>query len=890
MEIKNNLDKRFLEIIESIHNKHLNKQLMLFDLFSFFEDERLERALHKNAAKYYNNSKIYPKNSKIEAVIIASLSVIAFKHYDGAYWSKVFDIYEELNDNITFDDEHHLQTFYRTIIKKTMDKTVIVSRYINYVLMQSIVPEYFLPDLLNILDLVYKFDFRGSLPDEDEELNGILHMIFQQISSKTNEKSDSFQSKISNKSYTLVATTRQVIEYVRYRQTLIKFTSVLIRGISNLYRNENITGFNQYIKHLLENWFASKEHTILPSHEHSELVWKTEFVFKDGLLYLQLKTVFLPVEVANNDITIQIYSQDKLVYLNEKPDIYIRENSAELSSLRILVDFNPFDITIKLTGTNLKDQKLNYNSLFFAFESGKFLGNSIKKQDTISVLYPLDSALEANALQTQLEKNYNYSVIDKENNECFQVDDETYCFVQVSNPYINGKRDDFIKVQYANKVLDLYNKKPSLVLPIYEEKVNIEISINNNLQETLNEYSNNGEKIIQLQNLKYGFNEVIIKVNGFVQSKKTFSFYFDDYSYATLKETLSIEFNSITLGNISIPINLIDEIVFEHFIDNLIQLKIVPTIPFYLYENEAPKIIGNYFWHEDFNYYGQLKIYGIDKKKLMFINEFDEPIADDVMVKMTSLGPVFDFDISILKIHTKTYSKLLFESDDNEETIMFLNRNYLYENDVLIDSKSKEIQVTINELYGRNRVDLKIQHQKHENIILKEKYLFQLKHSIHPYLLEILEHDQVVFSKEFYFLNDESIINQEFLITDVMYSHTRKKKTNDQISYIEIFKYGNPKMTFLKITRHHNDFYLGELYFETRYNKKIPFDRLNPVKIYLKSDLDDLNNMIVFIESKEGDYLQFDSNRDIIYNSINANPNESTEIEEYYLKIKVNHE
>jgi hypothetical protein len=83
--------EQFKEIINDIRDSYLKNELLLFSLFEVINVKEYENRLHEYAINFIKSDVIEVDNPLIKAIVLASLSVIGFRKYDGNFWDNVFD-------------------------------------------------------------------------------------------------------------------------------------------------------------------------------------------------------------------------------------------------------------------------------------------------------------------------------------------------------------------------------------------------------------------------------------------------------------------------------------------------------------------------------------------------------------------------------------------------------------------------------------------------------------------------------------------------------------------------------------------------------------------------------------------------------------------------------
>ena len=234
-------------IIDSKSNlriEYLKKQIRArniigIDLIELIDNEDMIRKIHYSAEiqlkrKMESYSGISVADDEI---IFLSLVLIALMEYDGSFYDKVETVYSDLYEH---GSEQRINGTIRSLIRKYeipmyREKT---ERIINTVLLQSIVPQYFLSCFFEFIFDIYQKNFDYSLSNCD--LMNEFDFIYSGLRKKLNLEDDSLTLNVTKKTYRLIKTTKSLIQKEE------NFESIMLNGRFSTNLN-CILNYNQNI-------------------------------------------------------------------------------------------------------------------------------------------------------------------------------------------------------------------------------------------------------------------------------------------------------------------------------------------------------------------------------------------------------------------------------------------------------------------------------------------------------------------------------------------------------------------------------------------------------------------------------------------------------------------
>ena len=862
-----NLEGEFKNILATLDENFRSNKLLLFSLFAFMNNNLFEKTLHENAIIIIDTGLSKSISKFAKAIVLSSLSMIAFKKYDGNFWDNVFESYYELG--LKRSNRQSVENQIRNIIRVSIPDNIETKRIINYVLMQTIVPQKYLFDFINILDVVYKYDLRGHLPEDLHDVDEVIDGIFKQISEKASSNDDYFKSSTLNKSYKLVQTTREVISNNFYRQELIKFSKLILVLLDKRYNNISVDDKNNYLSNLMDA-YISKEQTDndFKVNKEDKFIWKSNIIFEEGELYLETKSLLFDIEKTTGKIYIEILSDGITQKIINNPRIITRDTTSELYSTKVLIDFLPFNLEIVIHGIPTNNQLIKNDYLLFSATTGKKISN-IQSVDEILVIYPHNVSLNGTIEDKFTKEFYNLAFINRLENECFGIGNDTCCFDVISKSKLIGDVFPSIYLNYDDKDLDIYKNAPKL-LHIKEKSINKVVFLINETRKIIS-YENytNDEIIIDLEDIKIGYNEIsILDIDLNTISNLKWRFYYDPQVMHEVDETISevsikisgYDLHQFEIKAIEPPIKTIK-------INKFINMHVRHITPRALISEHETVDISEYFWIADMPVYKEIQFIGVNKNNLIVKDSQFNLLTDLIHPSVTNYGKTFKIDISILKVRNLN-GQLIFSDEYGEElTIPILSHNAFNKEDISIEVINEEVVLSIDNLLGKNLNTIHIVNEdfdlKVENVNLKEALNFSIPFDFNSYEYCILENEHIIFKGNFFCINEDFLIGQTFKINNVSYYQ----------NYDSNLREADIKNTYLNLVdKISDDRFSGILFYKTLLGENRVMYNIEPVTLLFISKVIDLNNILIdaFFEDKEDESelrLLFNDTRKQIVNS-----------------------
>lgn len=877
------------EFIESFIKSLKNKELVGIELMDQLKYTELVEEIHRSALMIISNSNhVKPKTSKF--IVFASLILIAIENYNGNFWDPAHNTYQKLSPFYNISKWQSYESAVREMISEFYIGPAIQTRKINWLLMQAIVPAQYLFDYFDMMLEVYTYDLRASLPDDDAELDDVMTSIIGQISRKNYSSEDKFQSKVSNQAYRLIQSTRDAMKSKIYRRSVVKFSRVILKMIDHYVQNRsNYLQSESFITSKMDEWFDEKgksRYDYLRRHFHDDkkrkpISWKPTFILKDQRLYLVTKTIFLPEDIDFSLIKIRIQSNQKDIYIIDKPEILSDDGlSAELSSNEIAVNFSPFNLVIKIDGLDIPDYHLNNEFLVFNQKGRMVKGVSDKAEKKYYIIS--NDLVNTNVQIISKNQFFVLSFFDSENNEYLILNDNKIPTKHFDKIVLSGEkiRDAFLQV--GDKRFEIYKNDISLVVPNENRYSIIQVWINNHLQNIKLSGHELDNYIVALDVLEEGINHIKFldqNSQNFV-NQDNFSIFIDNnfsFDYKITDNKIVVSYSS-TLTNqekriFEWPLEHADNVYDTIVVENIpIRYVFILEIPMYKKENHEYQLFPEYLYHSDFGFYEKLTIKGINASTLALIGEENQVLQRIEGFKSIE-GCFFTFDVGILKTTFRNQNIRLnfMENDCIIYSVDYLNHITFESQDFIINSDpiKEEIELITGNVRGKGNIEIRL---KNEEIYIDSATFncgeihHKFKITTSPIMLTIEAIDQsknlVVQSKTVYYYTKYDLLHASYKIKEVALGinkriNTGSKYTTEYNDGMDLLRY-----TYVNLQRYDqmNNCYFGKLYFLNKEKVKIYFKYIQNVKIEIPKLIQNPKEITAYVY-----FVEDEENLDLIY-------------------------
>ena len=883
----NNLNQR----IDILKNKIKEKEIIGNQLIELIDDNTIIQKIHKQAMEQIRilcnrNCSVYAIDCEI---VFLSLTLIGLLNYDSNYWDYVRTEYEQLYSK--FNDQK-IDGQIRNVINKY--KTDNDPRIISYVLKNAIVPKPFLPSFFEFIYDIYRLNFNYSL-DPNADLSDEFSFVYEGIRKGLNYEEDDFNLAVTNKTYRLIKTTKELILDDSKIKSLIDLSATVLKIIDGYYWSTSTDEIdNEYFKYGFETWKINSEKVITESKTGLTTFrsrWEPEFRLNGNKIYLSIPNHKIKSYYDYEYLKIEIFNGEERIYEKDRPDVYDIIGGYRIEQkddVLIEAPLNKLRYVLSCKDEIIYDSRERLYRKYIVFNS---TGTELKNNRDYDGIAILCSEKEQEGFQkmNQTDK-YVLSYRTVKNGEYIKIDDELFNFSTILNPGIVGIEKNGKVVLEGNEQV-IYDDIEGIVYESEKIKQNIAIIINGErhklsdfeLEEKRRGLFYNYFIKLQLNNNKYQIDIEELENNNY-SSKKRFNFVLDKsfgftieqsnlYEYLETIEFLGKKYaKSINYDEDDINSLSFDEDNIEFIIPNGLQIYKVDHDKW-----SDINDLNNYIWINDISVYSNLRISGVTFTSVQVKDESGQLLSTlypttekyyyDVPVGSLRSYDSHDFiyldfynedrKIGLLKVYCKckinnNLTNLYFDKDDNKYhgVISFYGKGNIL---VRVTNEAEEI---VYEKQIENNSEIEIDCLKaFENYkleVIDKKFGFTL------------QSNTVLYTKDLKYYSFDDFVGRYFQIFSVDYDQMIMKKYVNKTRLLY--------NTYVEITEQIDKTnFIGNVY--THKGVKNYIDKINPVEIEFVSDPDSNGQIQAFI-TNEGEMLFNDFANHTILNDIDGSYND----------------
>ncbi len=860
----NNLNNR----IEILKKKVKNNEIIGNQLIELINDNTIITKIHRESIEQLKTllkkrCSVYDIDSEI---IFISLSLIALLKYDGNYYNHVEETYQELYKIYT---EQKIEGQIRNVISKYKNETNLEYRIIASVLKNAIVPKFYLPFFFDFIFDIYRLNFNYAI-DPNSDLNEEFSFVYEGIKKDLNFENDSLNLKVTNKTYSLIKSTKDLILEDNNINELITLSISVLKIIDNYYwSNLDLDYQNEYFKYGFNIWKEKINSSIQKTKSRNiefKSMWEPEFKLNGNKIYLVIPNHKIKSFYNYEDLIIEITNGNSLIYRNDLLNVYDIIGGYRIENDDVLID-NPLgNLRYKLKCGNdvIYDskEKLYRKHLFF-----NSTGKEIKNNHDYEGIAIICNKEKVDNITLMFENpNYIIGYINVKIGDYFKINDEIFNFTTIQSPGILGKLKKG-KCLINNEEILIYEEVEGIIYETQNDLDKVVMLINGKRYRLSNldciiKKRGNYHNILVKPKLEKGKYDIIFEENEndtYHQTKrfkftvdKDFKYYIEQISPQKYLVTINYLNNSYN-KSINFDDNDISLIKFEN-ISFLIQID----IPLFKLDNENwQDIIDNYIWIKDLNSYSNIRINGFDFTKVS--------VNDENGNLLTTLFPsiskyYFDLSIGTLKSYeSHDYLTLDFYNEDKKIGIL-----YCYCQVILNNNKTHfwydEQKNTYNGIisyFGKGNILVKVLDQ-FENPICEKNVDNEMEislenlESFQNYKLQIidkkvgftLEKDKIIYEKNIKYYSMKDFVGRYFPIYLVNFDQMIDKKFTRKTRLLH--------NTYIEIIKAVSEYeFIGNIYIYRGTKKYL--NKINPVEIEFTSDIND--GQIEASITKDGDGL-----------------------------------
>lgn len=543
--------------LKYLMKKIRNRQNIGNDLIELLNDDKFVATIHDKAQKELNEALRSYLGSMLtnNEIIFTSLVLSALLDYDGNFYEHIHEKYPKLYENYA---GQKVDGMIRSIISKYNTIDMQSPRIINYVLMNAIVPMYFLPKFFEFMFDVYKVNFNYYL---DENIRDDFKFIYEGLKGSLNHDTDELSLSATKKTYKLIKSTKSVILSGSGIDEIINLSINVLKIIDKHYWEEkNPIVTNQYYKFGYDLWVKENEKKeqlkkFKGQNRYSIAnKWKPTFKLEGNKVILVPPAHKVRNTIDYSKIVIKVLNDGKEIYVNNKPRVYEIIGGYKVSLDEIIID-NPLG---KLQYVIYEDDKVLYSSKEFLYRD--FIIFNVKGTELEN-----NKNFEGDVVICHNESNHDgmipmhngeyyrlaYSKVTKDT--IFYLSNNVVRFCEAMEPGIVGKLRKSTYLQYDSFKYDVYKEVNFFVIESLLNEDTINLKINGKVKSLSNyrfEKSKNGQfnkYIIELKLTKSGYYDLMALDSNNKEIKKShFIFVVDS----------ELEFSKIMIDGFNYEINV----------------------------------------------------------------------------------------------------------------------------------------------------------------------------------------------------------------------------------------------------------------------------------------------------------------------------------------------
>lgn len=239
------------------------------DLIDILNNESAMNEIHNRAESNLMQAVgSYSGYCRNQEIIVVSLVLIAMLEYDGNYYDSVRNTYKSLYERFS---EQKVEGKIRSILSKYKKQSDSGSRtrIINVALENAIVPQTFLPAFFEFIFDIYKLNFEYDLP---EELYEDFQFVFEGLRSNMLSDGDDISINITQKTYKLIAATKQLISREDGLDAVIRLSIIVVKLIDRRFWDKEVKLYNPYLKAGYESWEKTLKERARGGHERKKMI------------------------------------------------------------------------------------------------------------------------------------------------------------------------------------------------------------------------------------------------------------------------------------------------------------------------------------------------------------------------------------------------------------------------------------------------------------------------------------------------------------------------------------------------------------------------------------------------------------------------------------------
>ena len=453
------------------------------DLIDILNNESAMNEIHSRAESNLMQAVgSYSGYCRNQEIIVVSLVLIAMLEYDGNYYDSVRETYKSLYERFS---EQKVEGKIRSILSKYKKQSDSGSRtrIINVALENAIVPQTFLSAFFEFIFDIYKLNFEYDLPEEPYE---DFQFVFEGLRSNMLSDGDDISINVTQKTYKLIAATKQLISREDGLDAVIKLSIIIVKLIDRRFWDKEIKIFNPYLKAGYEGWEKTLKESVRGGYEHkksdSELRsrWEPKFLMHNNSVYLNPPAHRVKSKYNYRDIAVVVLNDGEEIYRNNNCDIREIIGGYQVNTEKIELTMPLGRLTYRLVaGSEIiydSKDKLHRNCIVFN-NSGQEINNNTDFEGTVYIVYRKGEASIDNIL-TKDKYCIGYKLVRL--GDAIEIGHDVFNFSSMAKPGIFGQLypDCCVQKDNEDKIIPVYHDTCFVVFEANNTSSKFEIDIN----------------------------------------------------------------------------------------------------------------------------------------------------------------------------------------------------------------------------------------------------------------------------------------------------------------------------------------------------------------------------------------------------------------------------
>ena len=713
------------------------------ELIDILNNESAINTIHKRAEK-----QLMMAVSSISGIctnreiIVVSLVLIAMLEYDGNFYGSVRKTYKQVYSRFS---EQKVEGAIRSILSryKRQNESGTRERIINVALENAIVPKNFLTAFFEFIFDIYKLNFDYDLP---KELYEDFEFVFEGLRSNMLSDGDNISINVTQKTYKLIATTKQLITKEDGVDAVIKLSILIVKLIDRRFWDKEVKIFNPYLKVGYEGWEKQLKETGRSGRirrgnsDKLRSRWEPKFYLgNNSTLYLVPPVHRIKSQYDYRRVSIVVLNDEDRIYYES--NCYIKEiiGGYQIEPRKIEVDkpLGKLKYRLQCGDEIIYDSKDKLYRNFIAFnDEGWEISNNTDFEGTAYFIYKNGEA-ELKSILTNENYNIGYKLVRM--GDAVRVGSDVFNFSSMVKPGVFGQlhRNCFVRVD-EDKYLQVYKEVDIVTFEAENEPGKFEIVINDKsyklsemqckttIRENITKY------VVELGLTESGI--YVVEVNLIIAGKKNRvlkeEFIYDKeltYEREMINEnSFSLKVNS---GIIDKPINTeisIDDFELESIRFEYEEHKCSYVLPldlgFYSIDEGVWNTPISDMWIDDIAIESKLRLFDSECDGMVVYTE--EGVLAEDNIAVVDKGAYKEVSIGFLNSYkaSNRYVILLFTVDGKKKYGMFCYNKCILDvegTEIRFSDNPKQIAVT-PVFHGKNRVFFEVMDKNDEKVYMSK--------------------------------------------------------------------------------------------------------------------------------------------------------------------------